>query len=96
MSRRGRSFFRKHIQEGDEAEGRVVERRRGQGRESSEGQSESEDCSLAGTPYRDLSRAAVAAKAALIKGSATRGDIRGVPAKREMGGERSESKRSEG
>ena len=30
-------------QEGDEAEGRVVENRRGQGRESSEGQSESED-----------------------------------------------------
>ena len=74
-----------HIHEGDEAEGRVVERRRDQGRESSEGQSESEDCSLAGSPYRDLSGAAVAAGGALIKGSATRGDSRGIGSVAEHG-----------
>ena len=37
----GGVVFRKHTQEGDEAEGRVVERRRGQGRERAKGQSES-------------------------------------------------------
>ena len=32
------------VNKGDESEGRVVENRRGQGRESSEGQSECDDC----------------------------------------------------
>ena len=61
---------------------RDVERPRGPGRDNSEGQRESEGCALAESRYRYLSRAAVAAKAALIKGSATRGDSRGVLAKR--------------
>ena len=57
MSRRGGVVFGNHMQEGDEAEGRVVENRRGQGRESSEGQSESEDGGQQlGSRDRDLSR----------------------------------------
>ena len=77
--------MRQPIQEGAEAEGRVVENRHAQGRGSSETQSDSEYCGeFAGSPEFDLSaaagaaNAAVAAKVPLDEGAATPGDSRGM------------------
>ena len=53
-----------------------MENRRGQGRESSEGQSESEDCGeLVGSRDRDMSGAAVAAKAAVAVAVAAKASV---------------------
>ena len=53
----GGVVFRNHSQDGNEAEGRVVENRRGQGRESPGGQRESENGGQQlGSRDRDLSR----------------------------------------
>ena len=63
----GGVVFRKHSQACNESEGMIVEKRRGQGRESSEAHSESEDCGyLVGSRGRDLSGVAVAVKVCLL------------------------------